>query len=64
MKPKDIRKQLRNICKESMPEIMIQEFYVQLEKTLVLKFQEHLSRIETRQKQLQSYIIRSASESK
>lgn len=60
MTPKDIRKQIRNVAQEILPELLSQEAIVALEKRLVERVAEQLNRIEQNQKDMQSFVLRSA----
>jgi hypothetical protein len=58
MTPKDIRKQVRNVCQELLPELMKSEMIAALKKENA----EILAKIEQQNKDLMSFVIRSFSQ--
>lgn len=57
---KQIRGQIRQIVKDILPEVITSELVAALEKVLVARMDEGLKRIDVRQADLQSYIVRNA----
>jgi len=55
---KQIRGQLRQIVKELLPEVMAQEIQRNVEKQLTDLITERLNRLDEKQKEMFSYIIR------
>jgi len=54
---KDLRKQLRNLVKEELPEVLT----VELVEAALAKINKRLDLIDERQKVIQSYLIRNTS---
>ena len=54
---KDLRKQLKNLVKEALPEVLSTE----LVQAALASLNERLDMIDERQKQIQSYLIRNTS---
>ena len=55
---KDLRKQLRNICLEILPELLASEAIKTVEAKLRSEMNERLNLIDERQKQIQGYVVR------
>lgn len=57
---KQIRGQIRQIVKEILPELLSEQLVEAMEKRLVGQLREGLTKIDNRQAELQSYIVRNA----
>lgn len=55
---KDLRKQLRNVAKELLPEILESELFLKVELKLRKELMLRLEQLDKRQADIQSYIIR------
>lgn len=60
MNIKQLRGQLRQLVKELLPELLSEQLLQSIEKKLVTQLQEGLNKIDDRQSQFQSYIVRNA----
>lgn len=63
--PKELRKALRNVCQDLLPEMMKTEIYMQLQKEnndrlnhIIKTINEAVERLEQRQKDVQSFLVR------
>lgn len=54
--PKDLRKQLRNVVQEILPEVLTSELIAALKKEI----NAYLDKIDERQKNISSYIVRNS----
>lgn len=57
---KDMRKQLRNVVKELLPEILTAEFRAEILMKLYKELKARLDEIDQRQKDIQSYVVRNS----
>jgi MarR-like DNA-binding transcriptional regulator SgrR of sgrS sRNA len=57
---KQLRGQLRQLVRELLPELLSEQLIQSIEKRLVSQLQSGLNKIDDRQSQLQSYIVRNA----
>lgn len=55
---KDLRKQIRNVARELLPEIMQHELYAMVEIKLRKELTERLDKIDRRQADIQSFLVR------
>lgn len=55
---KNLRKQLRNIAKEILPEMMQHELYAKVERKMLLELNRRLDILDKRQSDLQNYMVR------
>ncbi len=60
MNVKQIRGQLRQLVKELLPELLSEQLLQSIEKRLVIQLQAGLNKIDDRQSQFQSYLVRNA----
>lgn len=57
---KQFRGQLRQLVRELLPELLSEQLIQTIEKKLVSQMQEGLNKIDDRQSQFQSYLVRNA----
>lgn len=60
MNIKQIRGQIRQIVKELLPELLTEQLVAAIQNQLHSQLQERLVKIDDRQSQIQSYIVRNA----
>ena len=60
MDQKELRKQLRIILRDVLPEVLTSELVVAVEKKLRVEMNDRLNKIDERQKDVQSFLVRNS----